>query len=325
MDMLNKDMAYIHGDPGQLNELGHGKMERNGSRSWSDESKKRGFAFVPRPTDVIIATAPKTGTTLLQWVCHTLRSNCDVDFEDLYQVSPWISCAWDMGLSLEESRFFPRLYKSHLRLKFINRGCKYIVTIRDPAKTAISFYNFMLAKKAPPVLEMDSVSDFICDDNYFKEDMRFEGSLWEYYVDFYKARENPNVLCLVFEDLVTDMKGHLELIADFIGVETTPDLIDRVSELSTKTAMAKHMHKLDETWSTKRLKELNRMNNAGSFRPAARVVEKKHNNVINKAAEQVLNEKWEQIMVPATGAKNYAEFQNMIRKGVDRRRNAIKR
>ena len=40
------------------------------------------------------------------------------------------------------------------------QGRKYVVTVRDPAKTALSFYNFFLAKQVPLALEMD-VSSFL--------------------------------------------------------------------------------------------------------------------------------------------------------------------
>ena len=49
--------------------------------------------FQVRPTDIIVATFPKTGTTLVTWICHLLRTGGDTShldrIETLYEVVPW--------------------------------------------------------------------------------------------------------------------------------------------------------------------------------------------------------------------------------------------
>lgn len=56
----------------------------------STESVRRAVQeFRVRPTDIIVATFAKTGTTLVCWLCHLLRTSGKVDFdamETLYEV-----------------------------------------------------------------------------------------------------------------------------------------------------------------------------------------------------------------------------------------------
>ena len=141
----------------------------------SKESVRRAVEeFKVCPTDIIVATFSKTGTTLVTWICHSIRTNGGDDYdistiETLYQVVPWPLLSYDIGYdpNIEGSQFSPRVFKSHLRMASVYRGCKYIVTIRDPAKTTLSFYNFLLAKQVPMVMEID-VSTFLMETPFVK-------------------------------------------------------------------------------------------------------------------------------------------------------------
>jgi hypothetical protein len=150
---------------------------------FSDESVARAVAFEPRTSDVFILTAPKTGTTWLQQICHQIRmrgGDDSMDYADIYQVAPWQQMAWDLDIDVNaEQPANPRIFKTHQRLKSINRGGKYIVTVRDPTKTIISWFAFLTAKGVPPVLKYESVSRFASDEDFVVRTMRFGATLWE--------------------------------------------------------------------------------------------------------------------------------------------------
>src|SRR5258705_1579941 len=63
-----------------------------------------GLGFVPRPSDVIVASYAKCGTTWLQQMVHSLRAGGDLDFDDISRVVPWIETAADPGLDLDRSQ-----------------------------------------------------------------------------------------------------------------------------------------------------------------------------------------------------------------------------
>jgi hypothetical protein len=270
----------------------------------SKESVRRAVEeFRVRPSDVIVATFPKTGTTLVTWICHQLRTGGDLNFETLYEVVPWPTLSWDLGYdpNVDGSQFNPRVFKSHLRMASIYRGCKYVVTIRDPAKTALSFYNFFLAKKVPLALEMD-VSTFVMDTPFVKG-REGRASLWEYYQEYHILRDCPSVLVLVYEDLVKDMPSSIRMLAKFMGIEVSPELVLKVANMSTKEFMAKHMAKFDEPFE--RAKQLGRAGDLSQLAPGAKVAVSPHPQTLNAAANEFLADQWQQTMLPL----GYADYQ----------------
>src|SRR3954468_1932302 len=81
----------------------------------SEAGLAAGLGFVARPSDVIIASYAKCGTTWLQQMVHSLRMGGDLDFDDISRVVPWIETAADLGLDLDGAqRGEPRFQESPL-------------------------------------------------------------------------------------------------------------------------------------------------------------------------------------------------------------------
>mgnify|MGYP000281515627 CR=1 FL=1 len=283
----------------------------------SKESVRRAVEeFHVRPTDIVVATFAKTGTTLVTWICHLLRSKASTsvleEMETLYEAVPWPLLSWDIGYDPNHNQIAygapPRLFKSHLRMASIYRGCRYIVTIRDPAKTALSFYNFFLAKQVPVAQEMN-VSQFLMT-TPFIQGRPGRASLWDYYQEYHLLKECSSVLVLVYEDLVKDMPKHIHMIAKFMNVAHDQDLIDKVATMSSKTYMAQFMTKFDEPYE--RAKELGRVGDLSQLAPGAKVVVQKHPQVLNEEAHLFLDEKWKQSMAPLA-YENYQAFAETFR------------
>src|SRR3954453_7480443 len=105
------------------------KMDRLGSGG----GFAAGLGFVPRPSDVIIASYAKCGTTWLQQMGHVLRTGGELDFDAIPRVVPWIETAADLGLDLDGAqRGEPRAFKSHLSYNQVPGGARYTVSVRDP-------------------------------------------------------------------------------------------------------------------------------------------------------------------------------------------------
>lgn len=277
----------------------------------SKESVRRAVEeFQVRPSDIMVATFPKTGTTLVTWMCHQLRTGGDVNFETLYEVVPWPALSWDIGYdpNVDGSQFTPRVFKSHLRMASIYRGCKYVVTVRNPAKTALSFYNFFLAKQVPLALEME-VSEFVMDTPFVKG-REGRASLWEYYREYHILLNCPSVLILVYEDLVKDMPSSIRMLAKFMGIDASPELIQNVTDMSTKEFMAQHMSKFDEPYE--RAKKLGRAGDLSQLAPGAKIAVSPHPQKFNDEANQFLADQWKQTMTPL-GYADYQSFASIIR------------
>jgi hypothetical protein len=100
----------------------------------------------PRPTDIMVATFPKCGTTWMQQIVHGLRTRGSMDFEEISLVVPWIDIAALMGIDIDIDTpqvAEPRAFKTHLAWDEVPKGCRYIYVVRDPADTLLSFYHFM--------------------------------------------------------------------------------------------------------------------------------------------------------------------------------------
>eukprot|EP00038_Savillea_parva_P024975 m.45681 g.45681 ORF g.45681 m.45681 type:complete len:375 (+) comp6681_c0_seq1:291-1415(+) len=325
---------------------------------FSDEAMRHTFTMVSRPTDVFIATPPKTGTTWLQQSLHCLRTACAatgtgppippfedtmfanradydawvsaqrvsvaewpqraMDYEDIYQVSPWDQLAWDLGFNLNDEQVCnPRMFKSHLRLGHLRPGAKYIVTVRDPPKAMVSWYTFLRDKGVPPVVaceEHGGVSAFVHDKHFVVNDMAFGASLWEYYAEYMQELTNPNVLVLVYEDMVKDFGAQLKKMAMFLDLRPTEEVLRQVEDMATKAFMSlpEHVPKFDETWSYRRMVEVDRIKTAASFTiPVTRVNLKPHKEVLNEEALQHLSKLWAKTL--GSSVPNYAALCDAVR------------
>ena len=304
--------------------------------AFSDDAFKRAVTFKPKTTDCFVTTPPKTGTTLLQYICHLLRSasSSELDndelfknatcFEDIYQVAPWAMMAWDLGYDITEKDYeqrcqvsnqaYPiRVFKSHQRLFAMNPGAKYIVTIRDPRTTLVSWWNFL--KKGDPqhMQRFKSISEFAQDKDFFSENMAFGASLWEYFTEYLMCLKNPNVLVVIFEDLVKDIRGHLPALSKFLGLNITDRHLDEIARHASKDEMLKNISKFDESWTNKRLIALNRSPHPEVFEESPRVTSGSDPSVLSMETIQFLDDRWKEIIESSSGIKNYDEFASIVR------------
>jgi len=305
-----------------------GKSKPHYHGAFSEESARRAEEDRPEPGDVFIVTAPKTGTTWLQAVCHFLRTEGrNEDFQDIYQVSPWDQMAWDLGQDPRaEPVARPRVFKTHLSLSSVCRGGRYLCIVRDVEKTMLSWWRFLHEKDIPPLRKYTSASEFVFDKNFVVDGMRFGATIWQYYVEFFRCLDLPNVLVLVFEDLEKDLQGHLPLLADFLGVKRPDDeAAKRILALCSKEGMAGMSSAYDESWTYDELRRLGRSpNNSESFKPAPRVHLTSSGEVLDSAAKEMLGQRWAEDVCKETGLADYAALQCAVRAELDRRRGQLK-
>lgn len=204
-----------------------------------EESYRR---FRPRPTDVIISPYAKCGTTWLQQIVHSVRTGGDMDFRDIYEVIPFIDAAIDLGLDLDaDHRAEPRAFKSHYSFHEVPKGCRYLVSFRDPRDAVVSFYRFMegwlLEPGAVPIdevvarraLDRESGSDY-----------------WDHMASWLSQRDNPDVFLLTFEEMKTDLRGVIERIASFLELDADSARIDAAVHHSSFEFMSAHKEPFSE-------------------------------------------------------------------------------
>ncbi|HEY6598419.1 MAG TPA: sulfotransferase domain-containing protein [Pseudomonadales bacterium] len=201
-----------------------------------------GLAFVPRPTDVIIAPYGKCGTTWLQQIFHGLRTRGDMDFDDISRVVPWIETAYDLGLDLEApQRGTPRGYKSHLAYDLVPKGARYIVSIRNPKDALVSAYRFMEGWWFEP--------GSIPIETFAREAFMRRGArrdYWHHLASWWPHRNDDNVLLLCYEQMSRDVTTTIRRVAAFAGIALDDALLDIVRRQSSIEFMLAHKDRFDD-------------------------------------------------------------------------------
>ena len=217
--------------------------------------------------DIYIVTFPKTGTTLIQFICHLIRmlSNTTsdnigqdidkaLDFDDIHQVCPHTSSAWFINQNLNNDQIaLPRLFKSHRQLQQLlpnttTTAIKYISTIRDPRTTLLSIYSFGKARQTD-----DHNSDLLLyakSDKWCKEyNIGSITTIYDHYVTFWLCRNCINYLLLPYEDVIIDRTPWIPIIATYMNTPIlTTEIINTINTLTTKDSMLNMVSKFDESW-----------------------------------------------------------------------------
>lgn len=200
--------------------------------------------FTPRPTDVIISPYAKCGTTWLQQLVHTLRTGGDTDFEEVYEVVPWIDVATQLGLDLDaDQRAEPRAFKSHRAADDLPTGCRYLVSFRDPKDAVVSLYRFLEGWLFEP--GTITLEEFVA---ARLDDGDDPGSYWHHTRSWLARRDDPDVFLLTFEEMKEDLPGVAHRVAEFLGVPTDPERLAIATELSGFAYMSSNPGPFSDPW-----------------------------------------------------------------------------
>jgi len=213
-----------------------------GSKFVTDEGYELGLRFRPRPSDLIISTYPKSGTTWLQQIAHGLRTRGSMDFEEIAQVSPWIEMASDLDWDLDaEQPGDTRLFKAHLSWDDVPKGGRYICAFRNPLDVVVSYYRFFEGWWFEPgSIDLDDMTRAL----FINAPEAF--GYWHHLISWWEQRENENVLLICYEDMLGDLTATVRTVANFMGIVLDGELLDIVVTQSSKAFMLANTSKFDE-------------------------------------------------------------------------------
>jgi hypothetical protein len=204
--------------------------------------------FVARPTDVLITTAPKAGTTWMQQILHQLRSGGDATFSSIDEVVPWLELPRSGKTAMEilddfEAIKDPRLFKTHCTYEQTPGvyTARIILSSRDPRDCCVSYYHH--------VMDMtDAARARIGTDRHKSFDDVFEA--WLSYAGWYRNIQgwwphsnDDNLLWLRYEDMKQDLPGSIDRILGFLGWDVTDEQRNRAIEYSSFDWMKAHADK----------------------------------------------------------------------------------
>ena len=199
--------------------------------------------YRPSAHDVIVCSYFKAGTTWTLQMATQIAFRGQAEFDNLHHVVPWPDVpAPGVGRLMipladpspaARSPTGLRVIKTHLtkaHVPFVPEA-RYIAVTRDPKDCCVSGYHFLKSLALGPL--MPSVARWVD----FAVSPDFPDSWAEHMAGFWAARHEPNVLFLTYEEMKKDHAGTVRRIAQFMGVDLTPDEIASVVRQSSFAAM----------------------------------------------------------------------------------------
>lgn len=276
---------------------------------YTQEARLHWQAFQPSPTDVIVSTFPKSGTTWVQQIMHTLRTGGDMSFEEISYVVPWLEVAHDVGINLNAPQSAtPRMFKSHLAADEIPVGARYIIVVRHAAAVLKSYYNFMEGWFFEP--GSISIEDFA-------ESVMFEtrgsDNYWHHFLSWWQRRNEPEVLMLCYEDMLADTDRATSAIAFHCGIDLAPGLLEITRTNASHAFMKQHANQFDERSSQAALDVRCGLPAGGEGSKVGhlpRSLEKLPDAILER-----IKRSWREKVTSSTGLASYEDFRYSVTRG----------
>ncbi|XP_048133616.1 cytosolic sulfotransferase 5-like [Rhodamnia argentea] len=189
--------------------------------------------FQAQPSDVLLVTSPKSGTTWLKAILFALLNRAKYSDSDSQRRHPLLTQnphdlvpTFELKLYLEQESPdlaalpSPRLFATHMPYSSLpqsvrDSNCKLVYLCRNPKDTFVSMWHFF--NKMRPE-EKGQIPIQECLDKFCRGVSSF-GPYWDHVLGYYKASsEMPEkVLFVMYEQMKVDPHAHVRRLADFLG------------------------------------------------------------------------------------------------------------
>lgn len=230
------------------------KLLTNRIRSLSNfllEIKKYKYfeVFEQRNDDIYIITFLKSGTTWMQMILYQMLTDGNIDFNHVYDVSPWITNESIQGkdANIANKLPSPRIIKTHDPYKNFDENVKgrFIYVYRDGKDVAISLYNH---------IKNYNNFDETLEDNFKKFfHTNEEFNFFKFTKDWLENKHNFKILYVDYNDLKLNFDTTVKRIAEFLKVDDKNLDWERIRERSSFELMKKHEDKFGEQPKDKRI------------------------------------------------------------------------
>jgi len=247
--------------------------------------------FKARPTDILITTAPKAGTTWMQQILYQLHTGGDANFDSIHQCVPWLELprkdmSWQEQLEFYETLPDPRIFKTHCTYEQTPglqnppaERPRIILSSRDPRDCCVSFYHHVMSMtdEALEHVDMARPSSF---DAYFTNWMSF-GAWYRNIKSWWPHINDDNVLWLRYETMVKNFGISMDQLLKFLGWQLTEEERYKVSEYCSFPWMKQHADKF-----VTRFEDGRSMFNPGGFIRKGKTGD--HKNLMSKEQELLI-------------------------------------
>ncbi|XP_075686969.1 sulfotransferase 1C2-like isoform X2 [Rhinoderma darwinii] len=199
--------------------------------------------FQAREGDLLIDTYPKSGTTWISEIVDLILHNGDnkkTQRGAIYERVPFLEYAvpeMPTGTESLNAMESPRLIKSHLPVhlmpnSFWEKNCKVIYVARNPKDVLVSYYHFHRMAIVHP--DPGTFEEYL---QKFIEGKISYGSWGDHVKDWWKIRQQRNILYLFYEDMLEDPKCEIRKVMKFLGTDLSEDVLEKIHQSTTFKAM----------------------------------------------------------------------------------------
>lgn len=219
-----------------------------------------------RHDDIIIASAPKAGSTWMCRIVGLLIHKNPNRIDDSVMDAPWIESKelqkqTDVLKNIQAITH-RRFFKTHIPLSALpfEYGVKYIHIARDTRDVFMSMLNhwalisdYLIAnnRNHPPLLSSQGTIKEIWKKYTSQSVYDWEEDGWPYWSNntytesFWKNRNLPNILLIHYNDLLTNLSGQMKRIASFLGInDLNQNLLHEFAHAASFEVMKKDGDKL---------------------------------------------------------------------------------
>ncbi|KAC9826157.1 hypothetical protein E3N88_45205 [Mikania micrantha] len=181
--------------------------------------------FKAHPTDIYLATLPKSGTTWLKALVFALVNRNQYTYNCLsthpllvsnpHNCLPFIETEIFRNTPTYVNGHSPRLFATHipytsLPRSILDSGCRLVYLCRNPKDVLVSMFHFAnkLRDKSRGLMTIAEAFDL------FSKGVMPTGPYWDHVKGYHKAE---NVFFLTYEDLKKDTVNNVKRLAKFVG------------------------------------------------------------------------------------------------------------
>ena len=183
------------------------------------------------------------------------------------------------------------------------KGAKYILVYREPCAAFYSFFNFLQGHSFQP--GEITLDEFVTNISLFpSEKMRV--NYFDHLLSWWPKRNDPNVLFLLYEDMLEDLESAVRAVASFMGIDDEASITNAV-KMSTFDFMKGNQEKFATHASSKVLGNvlLQRVQTGSAT---------KGREMMEERTKQAVQKMWNDIVTRETGFKNYEELRDALKK-----------
>jgi hypothetical protein len=189
------------------------------------------------------------------------------------------------------------------------KGGKYIVVYREPCASFYSAFNFFGKKHFQPgEITLDEFVQNMISPNEKKHVNYFQNLL-----SWWPKRNDPNVLFLLYEDMLDDLESAVKAVASFMGIEDEASITNAV-RMGTFDFMKQNEDKFaSNLLSSYRNKAMGIPEGVVCQRVATGSATKGR-EIMDECTKQAVQNMWDETVTKETGFQGYSEFREALRR-----------